>query len=1058
MSFQADILINVKGFQDLARIQKALDGTAYKIDEINAKAASMGEPVKNLTRFLTQLEQAERALSKVAIGSPQETKAVANYVTALNNANAARSRQNQLIDQEVDSRNATINAIRATVEANIAESQATRMARSEAAALNKELAARARLERNLSERGLMQLQGGGVAKGVADAGFGLQGPKPAPKGGLQAPGVMDAILGGAFPALFGGGPGAIIGGAAGGFIGGKMGGLGGMALSIGLSAVGQQLDEAIKKVKDLGDAINAVDVDKLRQSFIFVNSELEVAITRSIRLGDIENARAVAAAAAARQTGALGTAIADSANATTLLGNAWTKVSGSVATLLSMLAAPFAAALAGILNVVNLVVVGWNSVISAAGQATKIVAEFVVSLLGGEKALKFMQDLFKGLNEEQEKANAAAQLKLDLGNEDLAINKSLLELEKQRTAGVTAEQKLQNVDVALREKKLGIMRDLWKEEARIREEHKNASQERIEALVNQARADAGIKMQREQILALREKERIMLQAALDATQAIATKELNAVNTREAVRQQELTVIQSILSTTKELNAIDQERLATELKYSMSLNQTAAIIEKVAQKRIQQGEAELTLAKNNADALVAAAIAESERADIKARAAEKDMKTLENQKELTELKRVELQATIDNAAVAEAAIGTAIEVAQQTKIAAEARLEQLKYTIDLERREQQVAAYAAEYSRYTKNAVANLEQRQNTFNNENSLIQAQLNGLMTINRLEINRLNTKLQQAATEQERIGIIYQIRDAEIENARLTLLATRSQIEANVEQQRIARDIAKLKLEELYAVVKLAEAQGVLNRAYLDALQAAYNAYNIAQNNYETTVAVADVQWDVANAVYEASVNAARLKAELSASATEAGNLAGSMERAAGAMGRMRGGAYGGTEFGGAYAVSNLALQEQGRAIWDAALKRATGAGNVNPLNAQAILTEAQMRIADLQRPYLQAQKAQNYQQSVQELQQLGIPNRAATPAYAQSYMASTMASANASANPQVNINTGPVMQMDGTNYVTMTDLQQATSSAARQGANLALSQLQNDPTVRRSIGVAR
>ena len=59
--------------------------------------------------------------------------------------------------------------------------------------------------------------------------------------------------------------------------------------------------------------------------------------------------------------------------------------------------------------------------------------------------------------------------------------------------------------------------------------------------------------------------------------------------------------------------------------------------------------------------------------------------------------------------------------------------------------------------------------------------------------------------------------------------------------------------------------------------------------------------------------------------------------------------------------------------------------------------------------------------------------------------------------SVSPQVNIQTGPVTQMDGTNYVTTSDLSAATSSAAQQGANLAISQLQNNPRVRRSIGVS-
>ena len=60
------------------------------------------------------------------------------------------------------------------------------------------------------------------------------------------------------------------------------------------------------------------------------------------------------------------------------------------------------------------------------------------------------------------------------------------------------------------------------------------------------------------------------------------------------------------------------------------------------------------------------------------------------------------------------------------------------------------------------------------------------------------------------------------------------------------------------------------------------------------------------------------------------------------------------------------------------------------------------------------------------------------------------------NAVLSQQVNVTTGPVQQMDGTNYVT---LQQATSmsqSAARQGAQMALTQIKTDPGTRRAIGV--
>ena len=57
-----------------------------------------------------------------------------------------------------------------------------------------------------------------------------------------------------------------------------------------------------------------------------------------------------------------------------------------------------------------------------------------------------------------------------------------------------------------------------------------------------------------------------------------------------------------------------------------------------------------------------------------------------------------------------------------------------------------------------------------------------------------------------------------------------------------------------------------------------------------------------------------------------------------------------------------------------------------------------------------------------------------------------------------PQVNITTGPVMQMNGTSYVTQADLVTATSTAAKQGASMALQMLQNSPKARRNAGVTR
>jgi hypothetical protein len=313
VAYQADILINVKGFQDLTRIQKALEGTARKIDEVNASAARLGAPVRNIEKFSKQLELAERALQKVAVGSPQEQRAVSNYVTALNNANVAKTRQNKLIQEEITGRNAATTAIRANVEKNITESKVTRAVRQETAQLNAELVQRARLERQLASRGLMQLSTGRVVKGT-DAGFGVQGPALPPtqtaarSGGSRDIGgaVSSAIIGGGFPLLFGQGPGAAAGGALGGLAGGLLGGGFGFALSIAGTAIGDLItkSEALdKSLASLNSSLSstgstsvttAADVSRLASNLRITNEEAVELLGTFSQFGDANTREAVA--------------------------------------------------------------------------------------------------------------------------------------------------------------------------------------------------------------------------------------------------------------------------------------------------------------------------------------------------------------------------------------------------------------------------------------------------------------------------------------------------------------------------------------------------------------------------------------------------------------------------------------------------------------------------------------------------------------------------------------------------------------------------------------------
>ena len=58
--------------------------------------------------------------------------------------------------------------------------------------------------------------------------------------------------------------------------------------------------------------------------------------------------------------------------------------------------------------------------------------------------------------------------------------------------------------------------------------------------------------------------------------------------------------------------------------------------------------------------------------------------------------------------------------------------------------------------------------------------------------------------------------------------------------------------------------------------------------------------------------------------------------------------------------------------------------------------------------------------------------------------------------SINPQVNVTTGPVMNMNGSNYVSQQDFMAGMQTASRRGAEMALEALQNNGSVRRMAGV--
>jgi hypothetical protein len=185
----------------------------------------------------------------------------------------------------------------------------------------------------------------------------LRSPAASKKGGflseLSNPSskIGSAVIGGGFPALMGGGPGTIAGGAIGGI-------LGGFAGSIGGSAIGQFLDQAVQKVQELGNAINTLNFDNVTKSGVRLTGELRTQLDLLLKVGQAQQAQELVSQEVAAATGTPAGTTEDIANAVNLLNVAFNSVVGTVSTLLGIIGAPFVAALAAILGVVNLIAKG----------------------------------------------------------------------------------------------------------------------------------------------------------------------------------------------------------------------------------------------------------------------------------------------------------------------------------------------------------------------------------------------------------------------------------------------------------------------------------------------------------------------------------------------------------------------------------------------------------------------------------------------------------------------------------------------------------------------------
>jgi len=282
--------------------------------------------------------------------------------------------------------------------------------------------------------------------------------------------VQSAAISGGFPLLFGGGPGAVLGGGIGGFFGDFAGGIAG-------SAIGQTFDQLVERANAIGNAIGALDFDTLEQSGVRVNAELQLQIEKLQELRQFKEAEALLSEQVNLQVGLLPGTLEDAANAGNLLGNEFQSLLNIAGATLAIVGAPFAAALALILKLVNELLRVVNATLSIIAGGIKLLGEFVIELFAGEDQLHKINNALENSSGNLKEARLeAAEFRRELEgtyaglNEQVVALKQNLKFERQRQTGVDDQSRLENLAL---EKRIALQAAFEKkiaESAKLRKE------------------------------------------------------------------------------------------------------------------------------------------------------------------------------------------------------------------------------------------------------------------------------------------------------------------------------------------------------------------------------------------------------------------------------------------------------------------------------------------------------------------------------------------------------------------------------------------------------------
>lgn len=450
--------------------------------------------------------------------------------------------------------------------------------------------------------------------GVASGARG--GPRPGSLDFNPNPSAENLALGAGFPLLFGGGPAQVLGGLAGSAFGS---GFGGQILG---SAIAQQLNDALLRVKEIGAAANQLNMDKLRESTVYVNAELETSIRLLVEAGKTEEARTMAIEEAAAALALTPDAMKDINNATNALNGEWDQFVGAISGTLSILGAPFAAALTGILRIVTMALTGFNMINTYIFRGVKGFVDWLAKLLNIKSILDKIGSFFGRRSEQQEKEIAALTATNDKLLREVQTRKQILDLEAQRTLGRTEAEKLINAELTKQQAQIKIKAEYDEKELAIRNEigTKSAAQLALAIRLNSAAENQALKEQAIKDLLVLQGLEIEANAkkyslAADAVQ----RQIDALERGSQVRQSQFAVESA-------LNDLYGAQLQRQYEVARTASERYRIALLQFQQQVKAAVIEYKLALANNQILIEKAVLQTKLVELKYKevAAEKEI--------------------------------------------------------------------------------------------------------------------------------------------------------------------------------------------------------------------------------------------------------------------------------------------------------------------------------------------------------------------------------------------------------------------------------------------------